>query len=225
MHFLPRRYFWLQTLICSRCRNSRNHSSIQWRKNEEKNKYQCQSCCSETSKVPDPDLSVQLASHLHPGVWSGLRSAIYWGHRRPYWGLGRGDTHSSRHRGHPWTWHCRGGGGAGDGGARRMGLAKWQWVMWCKGGACRGLLLQGLDLTAGLGGASVPMAAPHAPARQPPNNLLLFILLLPPEIIAIINFPDISPVCLFCRWNDDQYDHFPASIIITFQKLGILVFG
>ena len=24
MHFLPRRYFWLQTLICSRCRNSRN---------------------------------------------------------------------------------------------------------------------------------------------------------------------------------------------------------
>ena len=90
-------------------------------------------------------------------------------------------------------------GGAGDGGARRMGLAKWQWVMWCKGGACRGLLLQGLDLTAGLGGASVPMAAPHAPARQPPNNLLLFILLLPPEIIAIINFPDISPVCLSCR--------------------------
>ena len=25
-------------------------------------------------------------------------------------------------------------GGAGDGGARRMGLAKWQWVMWCKEG-------------------------------------------------------------------------------------------
>ena len=25
-------------------------------------------------------------------------------------------------------------GGAGDGGARRMGLAKWQWVMWYKGG-------------------------------------------------------------------------------------------
>ena len=69
--------------------------------------------------------------------------------------------------------------------------------MWCKGGACRGLLLQGLDLTAGLGGASVPMAAPHAPARQPPNNLLLFILLLPPEIIAIINFPDIYRLSVF----------------------------